>query len=85
MAATTKFLVLPMDPKFELPNDSQLAYWSYAGKFSHFDRFVKMSSDLTVVETGPDPKDPNKTFVFCKCEKGMCGKVTSKSSKAAKS
>ena len=56
-----------------------------ANSHRNFDRFVEMSSDLTVVETGPDPKDPNKTFVFCKCEKGMCGKVTSKSSKAAKS
>ena len=87
MAATTSLTILPMDPKFELPNDSQLAYWSYAGKFSHrrhdteyrnFDRFVEMSSDLTARETGPDPKDPNKPFVFCTCEKGMSGKVTSK-------
>ena len=76
-----------MDPKYELPNDGQLAYWSYAGKFSHrrhdtdyrnFDQFVEMTSDLTVIEIGPDPNDPNKTLVLCTCKKGMSGKVTTK-------
>ena len=84
MSATNYVVILPKDPKYELPNDSQIAFLSYAGKFSRrrhdtdyrsFDRFVKMATDLTVVETGPDPKDPNKMFVFCTCEYGMSGKV----------
>ena len=89
-ASTSSFAILPKNPKYELPNDSQLAYWSLAGKFSHrrhdtdyksFDLFVEMAGDLTVIETGPDQKDPNKMFVFCTCEKGMSGKVTIESLK----
>ena len=84
MSATNYVAILPKDLKYELPNDSQIVFQSYAGKFSRrrhdtdyrsFDRFVKMATDLTVVETGPDPKDPNKMFVFCTCEYGMSGKV----------
>ena len=76
---------MPTDPDYELPNNSQLAYWSYATKVSHrrndtkyrdFDQFVEMTSNLTFIEVVPDPKDPNKDFVFCTSEKGMSGKVT---------
>ena len=34
MSATNYVVILPKDPKYELPNDSQIAFLSYAGKFS---------------------------------------------------
>ena len=66
---TSSVAILRKDPKYELPNNSQLEFWIYAGKFTHrkhdtnyksFDWFVEMATDLTVIETSPDPKDPNK-------------------------